>query len=422
MIYETQSNASYLGSYKKNKIKQLFSITLVAFLLLSTQFIIFSSIVYAEEPSTSTIFTQLGITDVSPIDIETFSPGIYKATLLAEFAQYHNISILSYYAVGTDDYKTIFTGPEGATGFWGGFALSYETKIFTIDQSFGISMLSAYRYFSETDLNPDSPIKHAQIYEDLNSPNTFIICFEDSFEGYDLDYNDLIFSLEKINPPEIQNVIRTPLNPLANQEVEINAEVIKGTTEIDSVLLSYNVNSSGWTNTSMTHSADYFTAKIPAQPDNTQISYKVHAYDINGYSDISDLYSYSTLIPNKSPNAIISNSPSLTYTNEEINFDASESSDPDGIIVSFHWDFGDGTEKSEMIVTHSYEDDGKYNVILTVTDDDGFISSDVATITIYNREPMAIFTQSTTVINSNENVQFDASQSYDTDGTIDSYI
>ena len=54
-----------------------------------------------------------------------------------------------------------------------------------------------------------------------------------------------------------------------------------------------------------------------------------------------------------------------------ISFDASESSDPDGGIVSYNWDFGDGSEGSGITASHTYASTGVYNVALTVTDDDG---------------------------------------------------
>jgi len=56
-----------------------------------------------------------------------------------------------------------------------------------------------------------------------------------------------------------------------------------------------------------------------------------------------------------------------------INLSASLSSDPDGSIVSYAWDFGDGTTAIETVATvsHTYESSGGFDVSLTVTDDDG---------------------------------------------------
>src|SRR5713101_2379850 len=52
-------------------------------------------------------------------------------------------------------------------------------------------------------------------------------------------------------------------------------------------------------------------------------------------------------------------------------FDGTISSDPDGTIVSYSWNFGDGTTGSGPIVSHTYAAAGTYTVELTVTDNTG---------------------------------------------------
>jgi PKD repeat protein len=56
---------------------------------------------------------------------------------------------------------------------------------------------------------------------------------------------------------------------------------------------------------------------------------------------------------------------------EEIAFDATASVDPDGVIDSYDWDFGDGQVGSGAMPTHSYAAIGTYTVMLTVVDDCG---------------------------------------------------
>jgi PKD repeat protein len=69
-------------------------------------------------------------------------------------------------------------------------------------------------------------------------------------------------------------------------------------------------------------------------------------------------------------------------------FDGSGSADPDGSIVDYYWDFGDGgTGSSGPTPQHSYAEDGAYTVTLTVVDDDGESSSATATATINNVAP-----------------------------------
>ncbi|MFT4925992.1 MAG: endonuclease I/subtilisin-like proprotein convertase family protein [Phenylobacterium sp.] len=52
-------------------------------------------------------------------------------------------------------------------------------------------------------------------------------------------------------------------------------------------------------------------------------------------------------------------------------FDASTSTDADGSVTNYSWDFGDGTTGTGVNSSHAYNLDGDYNVVLTITDDGG---------------------------------------------------
>ena len=67
---------------------------------------------------------------------------------------------------------------------------------------------------------------------------------------------------------------------------------------------------------------------------------------------------------------------------ETVQFDGSGSCDPDGTIVAYEWDFGDGTLDSGEIVNHIYNVAVIYAVTLTVTDDDDLTGTDTAEITV----------------------------------------
>jgi PKD repeat protein len=51
------------------------------------------------------------------------------------------------------------------------------------------------------------------------------------------------------------------------------------------------------------------------------------------------------------------------------------STDEDGDVVRWEWDFGDGSTSSERNPSHTYATAGKYDVLLVVTDDDGAADS-----------------------------------------------
>ena len=65
-----------------------------------------------------------------------------------------------------------------------------------------------------------------------------------------------------------------------------------------------------------------------------------------------------------------------------VNFDASTSSDLDGTIVDYAWNFGDGNVGSGVNSSNTYTTPGTYTVTLVVTDNEGNSASTTQTITV----------------------------------------
>jgi PKD repeat protein len=85
---------------------------------------------------------------------------------------------------------------------------------------------------------------------------------------------------------------------------------------------------------------------------------------------------------NSPPTANFTISPDKPKVGEDITFDASSSSDSDGNIVKYEWDFGKGEIEGEKIIIHRFNQEGDYSITLKVTDNESGIGSITKTITV----------------------------------------
>ncbi len=112
----------------------------------------------------------------------------------------------------------------------------------------------------------------------------------------------------------------------------------------------------------------------------------------------------------------------FTFTTADLNAAFTDtSSDSDGTITSWAWDFGDGATSGAQNPEHTYAAAGTYAVSLTVTDNDGATDTVIHNVTVEsgtpeNQPPSAAFTFATADLN----VTFTDTSS-DSDGTIASW-
>ena len=115
---------------------------------------------------------------------------------------------------------------------------------------------------------------------------------------------------------------------------------------------------------------------------------------------------------NTDPVAAFSVSPTTVIAGTPANFNASASKAANGHqIVSYDWDFGDGTTGSGVTTTHTYSLPQGYNVTLTVTDDTGRKGVVSNTVTAATSNPTAIFTNTPNGPHTTDVIGFDASAS-----------
>ncbi|MCJ7452672.1 MAG: PKD domain-containing protein [Steroidobacteraceae bacterium] len=80
---------------------------------------------------------------------------------------------------------------------------------------------------------------------------------------------------------------------------------------------------------------------------------------------------------NRAPIASFTITPDSGLLPLTVSLDASASRDTDGTIASFQWDFGDGVTATGVAVQHTFVESARYQVRLSVTDDDGAVGTTV---------------------------------------------
>jgi PKD repeat protein len=89
-----------------------------------------------------------------------------------------------------------------------------------------------------------------------------------------------------------------------------------------------------------------------------------------------------TGLSNQPPIARAALSKTQAQVNESISFDASTSSDPDGQITQYMWNFGDGAASNQRTTAHAYAQAGSFTYTLTVTDNGGATGQTSGQVTI----------------------------------------
>jgi len=85
---------------------------------------------------------------------------------------------------------------------------------------------------------------------------------------------------------------------------------------------------------------------------------------------------------NSPPTANFVFSPTSPKVNDIVYFNASGSSDSDGNIVGYDWDFGDGSSGSGVQPSHAYTYAGTFQVTLVVRDNDGATGTTNQAVTV----------------------------------------
>lgn len=110
--------------------------------------------------------------------------------------------------------------------------------------------------------------------------------------------------------------------------------------------------------------------------------------------------------PPSPPKAVIDYSPSEPKPFQDIIFDGSRSSDEDGIITSYFWDFGGEYGSDKKVVSHRYTNGDMYTVKLTVTDNNGTKDTSSVSVPVLNRNHWGRYFSTISSVSSDDRNEF----------------
>ena len=223
------------------------------------------------------------------------------------------------------------------------------------------------------------------------------------------------------NQPPIASVATAPNNPVFNDPPWVVFFDASASKDLDGTIVSYTWNFADGTSATGLSTTHTFTARGIFNVTLTIV-------DNEGASTVLTV----PVKVNKPPTAVPAFSPASAPRLSPITFDALGSTDPDGTIIDWQWDFGDGSTGAGLQVQHFFiglDSDPStpaldpYLVRLTVTDNDGGTATTVIPVQTSNQAPVAAILTSPNppVGDPGLSVNFDGGQSYDPDGTLTSY-
>ena len=214
------------------------------------------------------------------------------------------------------------------------------------------------------------------------------------------------------NQSPVANASATPASGVAPLLVQLSSA---GSSDTDGAITGYAWNfGNGLTSTSPNPSAVYSTAGT--------YTVLLTVTDNDGATAVKSL-TVTVAPPNQPPVPSIAASSVTGAAPLSVSVNGAGSSDPDGSIVSYAWDFGNGQTATGPLASTTYTAQGSYQIRLTVTDNRGTSRTAITTVVAGppNVRPVAAITALPTAGPAPLLVQLNSVGSTDPDGTIVSY-
>ncbi len=140
---------------------------------------------------------------------------------------------------------------------------------------------------------------------------------------------------------------------------------------------------------------DVVAVNMPNNPGVRNVDWETYRTTVDQIEALTG-YDLLSLLPDKVESAVEggirppfarTDGPYTAAEGSAIAMSAAASFDPNGTVVNYAWNFGDGTTAAGSTVNHAYTQDGDYTVTLVVTDNDGLTDEITTTATVSNVAP-----------------------------------
>ena len=206
---------------------------------------------------------------------------------------------------------------------------------------------------------------------DATTPTYKAIKIYRNYDGNKLAFGDTSVSAAAPNPDNVAVFAAQRASDSALTVIVIS-KYLTGTTPV-SVNLA-NFSASGTAQVYQLTSANAITRLSDLALSGTTASFTAPAQSIT-------LLVLPTGAPNQPPVAKAGATPTSGIAPLTVQFNSTGSSDPDGTIASYSWNFGDGSNGSGASPLHIYQNTGNYSAVLTVTDNGGATATASVAIT-----------------------------------------
>jgi PKD repeat protein len=332
-------------------------------------------------------------------------------------------SITSFDASGIESAKSNFLTlePSDIPGLF-----EKKTTVFKWQYTDGPSNAGGFQIFSNAGIlcqtsDPSARDLTCQI-DTLSSTTTFTLAAVDSQGALTSFSNALVYSPSGTTvPPE------PPLEELASV---ITAGAITGTTPLaitfSGASSTGDITSYSWDFGDGDQGSGVSVSHTYSIPGSYSVSLDVT--DSSGASALSSLTvtaEEATTTP-EPPTAVLTSSTAAGDAPLDVSFDGSASITPNPPMLSYDWDFGDGSKATGQTTSHIFTISGTYNTELAVSDTAGLTDTETTPVIVIgnsgtNEQPVALISANPTQGDAPLVVSFDASSSYDPDGTITAY-